>query len=65
VPKFYGETAGADFAETRAGTCKKCKGALLVGLLRNAKGTLRWQNFNAKPRESDGLRYYTRHACPR
>lgn len=62
--RFYGETAGADFVETRTGQCKKCRGALLVGLLRNDKATLRWRNFDAKPIERGGLRYYMRHVCP-
>lgn len=64
VGKFYGETAGADFHEVRPGTCKKCRSALLVGMIRNDNGTLRWRNFNAQPNERDGLRYYTRHICP-
>ena len=61
--KFYGETAGADFADSRSGTCTKCRGPLLVALLRNDKGTLRWRNFDAKPNERGGLRYYVRHIC--
>ena len=62
--KFYGETAGADFADSRPGKCSKCKGALLLGLVRNGKGTLTWRNFDAKPNERGGLRYYVRHNCP-
>jgi len=63
TPKFFGETAGADFVESRPGKCKKCQGALLVALLPNDKATLRWRNYDAKPNERDGLRYYVRHIC--
>ena len=63
--RFYGETPGADFEASRPGICKRCKGALLVAMIRNEKATLRWRNFDAKPNERGGLRYYVRHFCPR
>lgn len=62
--RFFGETPGADLTDSRPGTCSKCKGALLVGMVRNSKGTLRWRNFDAKPNERGGLRYYVKHVCP-
>jgi hypothetical protein len=64
VGRYAGETPGADIHESRASKCRKCGGDLLLGLVRNAKGTLRWRNFDAKPNERGGLRYYLRHICP-
>lgn len=64
MPRFYGETPGADIQASKAGTCKKCQAPLLVGLVRRTDtSTLRWRNFNTPPAERDGLRYYTRHKC--
>lgn len=56
--------AGADIHESRASECKKCKAPLLLGLVRDVNGTLKWRNFEAKPEESGGLRVYLRHLCP-
>lgn len=64
--RHYGETAGADFAGSVQGRkCRHCQAALIVGLVKNEKGTLKWHNFNAQPNERGGLNFYTRHTCER
>lgn len=65
VPNFRVETPGADIEESRQKICTRCKAPLLFGMVRNATGTLKWRNFDAKPRERDGRRFYLAHYCPR
>lgn len=64
MPRFYGETAGADIGDSKPGKCKKCQAQLLVGMVRRTDtGRLVWRNFDTPPSERDGLRYYTKHRC--
>lgn len=65
TPNFRRETAGADIEDAKSKVCGRCKAPLLLGLVRNAAGTLKHRNFDAKPIERGGLRYYLAHYCPR
>ena len=55
--------AGADIQESKAKTCRKCGALLLLGLVRDVNGTLKWRNFNAQHEDRNGLRVYLRHVC--
>lgn len=59
-------TPGANISSPRLNhKCGKCKAVVLLGQVRNDRGTLKWRNFEARPVETNGLRYYRRHWCPR
>jgi len=45
--------------------CGECKAVVILGRVRDGMGTLKWRNFESKPIERDGYRYYRRHFCPR
>jgi hypothetical protein len=65
VPNFRRETAGADMEQAKSKTCGRCKAPLVLAMVRNAAGTLKWRNFDAKAIERDGRRFYLAHYCPR
>lgn len=60
IPQYV---AGADIEEHKPGACKDCQAPLLVGLIRDEGGTLKWRNLDAQPIERNGLRLYCRHRC--
>lgn len=65
VPNFRRETPGADIEDGKPKTCTRCSAPLLFGMVRNAAGTLKWRNFDAKAIERDGRRFYLAHYCPK
>lgn len=59
-------THGVDIMDAKHGhKCGECKAVVILGRVRDAMGTLKWRNFESKPIERDGHRYYRRHFCPR
>lgn len=70
MPPYMGATApryiaGADIVKTKAGRCGQCKCDVMVAMIPDQVGTLKWRNLESKPIEHDGRRFYLRHACPR
>lgn len=46
-------------------TCSGCKADVLLGMIRDDSGTLRWRNFDLPAIEQGPHRFYRRHFCPK
>lgn len=56
------EVPGADFIEVKPPKhCRSCGAEILLALVRHPDKSIKWHNFDRIPRESGGLRYYSRH----
>lgn len=60
------ETPGYEISSAKHNhKCSGCQAVVLLGQVKNASGTLKWRNFEAKPIQRGAHNFYRRHFCPK